>query len=143
LVISNTGAGTLSWALSENVPWLALSTLSGSGAGTVALTVNTTGMIAGTYSTPITVTATGATNTPQTVNVALTITPPPIPTISLSPTSLAFSATQGGSNPASQTVTISNSGTGTLAWSVSSTNSWLSLSPVSGTGPNSFTATAN
>jgi BACON domain-containing protein/fibronectin type III domain protein len=63
-------------------------------------------------------------------------------TISLSPTGLAFSATQGGSDPAAQTVTISNSGTGTLNWSVSTTAGWLSLSSVSGTAPASFTVTA-
>src|SRR5512143_862119 len=60
-------------------------------------------------------------------------------TISVSPTGLAFSATQGGSNPAAQTVSISNSGTGTLDCSVSTTAGWLSLSPVSGTAPASFT----
>jgi BACON domain-containing protein len=64
------------------------------------------------------------------------------PTISLSPTGLAFSATQGGSNPEAQTVTISDSGNGTLNWSVSTTAPWLALSPVSGTAPGSFTVTA-
>ena len=78
------------------------------------------------------------------VEVNLTITATQIPTISLSPTNLAFSAVQGGSNPAAgQTVTVNNSGTGTLTWSVSTTASWLSLSQVSGTAPSSFTATAN
>ena len=64
-------------------------------------------------------------------------------TISLSPTGIAFSATQGGGNPVPQTVTISNSGTSTLDWSVSTTAAWLSLSSTSGTAPTSFTATAN
>ncbi len=63
------------------------------------------------------------------------------PTISLSPTGLNFSATQGGSDPAAQTVTISNSGNGTLNWSVSTTAPWLALSSVSGTAPASFNAT--
>lgn len=64
-------------------------------------------------------------------------------TIGLSPTGIAFSATQGGSDPAPQAVAISNSGTGTLDWSVSTTAAWLSLSSTSGTAPASFTATAN
>ena len=64
------------------------------------------------------------------------------PKISLSPTGLALSAIQGGSDPATQTVTISNSGKGTLDWSVKTTAPWLALSPVSGTTPSSFTATA-
>ena len=64
-------------------------------------------------------------------------------TMGLSPTGLAFSATQGGSNPVPQTVTISNSGTSTLDWSASTTAAWLSLSSTSGTAPTSFTATIN
>jgi hypothetical protein len=60
--------------------------------------------------------------------------------ISLSPTALALSATQGGSDP-TQVVTISNSGQGTLDWSVSTTAPWLALSSVSGTAPASFMAT--
>lgn len=143
LTITNTGAGTLSWTMAESAPWLTLSALSGTGNGTVALSVNTAGMTAGSYSTPITVNGTGATNTPQTVVVNLTISAPQIPTISLSPASLSFNATQGGSNPAGQPVTITNSGTGTLSWAVSTTASWLSLSPLSGTAPSSFTVTTN
>ena len=63
-------------------------------------------------------------------------------TISLSPISLVFSGTQGGSDPSGQAVAISNSGTGILSWSVSTDAPWLSLSPTSGTAPSSFTATA-
>ena len=63
-------------------------------------------------------------------------------TISMSPTALAISAVQGGSDPAAQTVTIANSGTGTLDWSVTTTAGWLLLSSLSGTAPGSFTATA-
>src|SRR5262245_10509300 len=45
--------------------------------------------------------------------------PPPLvpPAIAASPTSLSFTAQQGGSNPAAQTVSISNTGGGTLSWS--------------------------
>jgi hypothetical protein len=61
------------------------------------------------------VSCTGATNTPQSYTVAFTVNPVSSPTISLSPTSLSFSATVGGGNPSSQNVTVSNSGGGTLA----------------------------
>jgi len=63
--------------------------------------------------------------------------------LNLSPSALDFSATQGGSNPAAQTVTISDSGTGTLDWSASTTAPWLSLTSTSGTAPGSFTVTPN
>jgi len=63
-------------------------------------------------------------------------TPPPVvaPAIGTSPTSLSFSATQGGANPATQTVSISNTGGGTLNWTASDNAPWLTLSQVSGTG---------
>ena len=64
------------------------------------------------------------------------------PTIGTSPTSLAFAATQGGSNPATQTLSISNTGGGTLTWSASDNAAWLTLSPASGTGNGTVTLTA-
>src|SRR5690606_28094439 len=54
------------------------------------------------------------------------------PTIARSPSSLSPSATQG-QNPANQTFTVSNSGSGTLSYSISDNVSWLSCSPSSGT----------
>jgi hypothetical protein len=143
LTINNTGAGTLSWTVSESAPWLTPSVLSGTGAGSVGLAVNTSGMSAGTYTAPLTIAATGATNTPQTVMVSLTLTAPLTPKIGLSPTSLTFSANQGGANPSAQTVNISNTGTGTLSWNASSAVPWLSVSPTSGTGAGSLAVTAN
>lgn len=61
----------------------------------------------------------------------------------LSPSGLDFSATQGGTNPAAQTIDISNSGSGTLDWSASTSAPWLSLSSTAGTAPGSFTVTPN
>jgi hypothetical protein len=59
--------------------------------------------------------------------------PPDEPFISFSPTSFSFNGTVGGANPANQTLSISNGGSGTLSWSVSDNANWLSLSPTSGT----------
>lgn len=71
------------------------------------------------------------------------VTPPPIPpAIGASPTSLSFSAQQGGSNPAAQTLTISNTGGGTLSWSAGDNASWLAVSPASGTSNGTMTVTA-
>jgi hypothetical protein len=72
--------------------------------------------------------------------------PPPSapvpPAIGASPASLSFAATQGGANPAAQTVSISNTGGGTLGWSASDNAAWLTLSPASGTGNGAVTLTA-
>ncbi|MDZ7341767.1 MAG: malectin domain-containing carbohydrate-binding protein, partial [candidate division KSB1 bacterium] len=56
------------------------------------------------------------------------------PYISINPTSLQFNATVGGSNPPSQTITVTNTGGGTLAWTATEqpNQSWLSLSNTSG-----------
>jgi len=58
--------------------------------------------------------------------------PPPSSTIGLSPSILSFSAEEGGANPSSQTLTIWNSGEGTLNWVISDDAGWLTLSLTSG-----------
>lgn len=68
---------------------------------------------------------------------------PSSPTIGVSPSSMSFSATAGGANPASQSLSISNTGGGTLNWTASSNQSWLSVSPTSGTAPSTATVSVN
>jgi hypothetical protein len=65
------------------------------------------------------------------------------PTIGVSPSSLSFTATAGGSNPANQTVSITNTGGGTLNWTASDNATWLTISPTSGTAPSTLTASVN
>lgn len=145
VTINNTGTGTLNWSASDGATWLTLSPALGTGTGTVTASANVTGLAAGTYTTAVTITATGATNTPQTVPVTLTITTPatPAPTISRSPINLTFTASQGAANPANQIVTITNTGAGTLNWSATDNAAWLTLSPASGAGNGSVTASVS
>ena len=142
LSLTNTGGGTLSWSVSDTATWLTLSPASGTAPGSTTMSVNTSGLTAGSYNATITVAATGATNTPQAVPVTLTVAAAS-PTIGLSPTSLSFTGTQGGTNPAAKTVSITNTGGGTLSWTVGDNGAWLSLSPASGTAPGSATASVN
>ena len=130
--ISNTGGGTLSWAVSDNATWLTLSPLSGTNAGTVTATVNLAGLLSGSYAATVTVTATGA--TPKTLSVTLTVTGSTSGgTIGFSPANLAFSGTVGGTNPATKTFSITNTGGGTLSWTLSDNATWLQLNTASGT----------
>jgi uncharacterized membrane protein YphA (DoxX/SURF4 family) len=71
---------------------------------------------------------------------APTSQPPAPPIISYSSSSFSFAATEGGSNPLSQTLELWNSGDGALNWSVSEDATWLSLDPISGssTGEHGF-----
>jgi len=77
--LSNPTGGTLSWALTESAPWLALNISSGTTTtetDQISASVGISGLSAGTYSTIISVTASGAGNSPQQIPVSLTLTQP-------------------------------------------------------------------
>jgi hypothetical protein len=128
--ISNAGGSTLTWSITDDASWLSVSPTSGSGAATPAVAIDITGLSAGTYNGTITITSNGGAD--QTVAVTLSVAPDTGPVISVSPTTLTFNAVVNSSNPADQTFTIANIGTGTLTWSLSDNASWLSVSPTSG-----------
>lgn len=65
------------------------------------------------------------------------------PVINLNKTQLTFNYQIGGSQPASQTFTISNSGTGTLNWTVTFDRDWIGCSPASGTNTGVITVAAD
>ena len=135
LNISNTGGGTLSWSASPNTTWLAVSPAAGTGNGTVTVSLTTGILTAGSYNGNITLSATGASS----MTIPVTFTVSAVPTISLSPTSLTYTAAQGGTNPASQTVALTNAG-GVVSWTVSDSASWLTVSPASGSSSSTLTA---
>ncbi len=119
------------WMASSSVPWLTLSPSSGSGNGSIAASVTLASAVVGPNQATITVTSGGVTRTTVvTLTVAAT-------SLTASPSSLTYTATQGTANPAAQAITISANG----AWTVSDNASWLSLSPA--TGSNNGTVTAN
>jgi ABC-type arginine/histidine transport system permease subunit len=130
------------WGATTSASWLTVSPNSGVGSGVLTVGINTAGLTAQTYTGAITVTASGGTNSPQTISVVLTVNPAPA-SISLSARQASFSYTLGGSAPASQTVNITNGGGGTLAWSATSGASWLTVSPNSGVGSGVLTVGIN
>src|SRR6266550_4689266 len=75
--------------------------------------------------------------------------PPPEPTIALTPSGVSFSATQGGTNPAPQTVSVTNGGGGTLsglavgtiAYGAGQPTGWLGASLSGSTAPVTLTLT--
>ena len=135
LAISNTGGGTLNWTAAANQAWLSVAPLSGTGAGSVSVTANVTGLAPGTYNGAVTITATGATGSPATIPVTLNIAQPPV--LAVAPSSLTFTGA------GSQSFSISNTGGGTLNWTAAANQAWLSVSPLSGTGAGSVSVTAN
>jgi Viral BACON domain len=138
--VSNTGSGTLTWTASESASWLSLTPSRGTNSGTITASVNSSGLAQGAYSTTIVVSAPSASNSPINVPVTLSVAPP---TLVVSPTSLSFTGFQGQGNPASQALSVSNAGAGTVNWTATSSASWLTVSPASGTAPSTITASIN
>jgi len=136
LQVSSSG-GTLSFGASATTEvgnWLSVSPASGTTPGTVSVSVNGAGLSQGVYRGTVTIVAVGASNSPQTVSVTLTITA--AQTIAANPTSLTFSHQQGAAAPAAQKIAVTSTG-GSLSFTVSASTSsggnWLSVSPASGT----------
>jgi hypothetical protein len=138
VTVSNTGGGSLtglgesvSYAPGEPTGWLG-STLSATTAPANLTLQATTGSLAvGAYAATVTVTSPVAGNSPQ--NITVTFTVVARPAIDLSTNDVNFSALQGGSNPGSQIVSISNSGDGSLTGLSATVNydtatGWLSAS---------------
>jgi hypothetical protein len=134
---------TASWTAASNQSWLTVSGLSGTGNATLSIGVNLPGLAAGGYTGAVTVTASGASGSPQTITVSLTVVAAnTTPGVSVLPASLSFGAIAGGSNPAAQSIAISNSGGGVLNWTAGKTQPWLTLGATSGTGAASLSVQA-
>ena len=119
--------------------WLSASASSGTTPGSFSVSVNTSGLNAGTYQGTVSISAPGATNPSISVPVTLNLSGPPA--LTTSPTNLSFSYQIGGSQPAGQTLSINAPANGTLGFNVAAATttggSWLSTSPTSGTTPGS------
>ena len=79
ITVSNPTGGTLTWTLTETAAWLGLNVTGGTtttGIDSISASVSTIGLAAGSYSTAITVNASGSSNSPQMIPVILTVTPP-------------------------------------------------------------------
>jgi hypothetical protein len=131
------GSGSLSWKVNSNAQWLRLSPTSGSSSGEtdrVTVSVDISHLNVLRYDATITITGQGATNSPITIPVTLTVNPAAQLTIGYSPSSFHFSATKGGANPQSQSLSIGRPGGSSkaLGWRISSNAQWLRLSPTSG-----------
>jgi len=140
--VSNSGYGTLNWWVSDDAAWLNCTPSSGSDSGTVTVSVNTTGLTSGVYTGTVTVTDANASNSPQTVTVTVTVLECDPPEIALSRTQFNYGAS-GAVVTSPQTFLISNSGSGALNWTVSSSTNWLTCTPSTGTNSGVVTVSIN
>jgi uncharacterized protein (TIGR03437 family) len=130
--ITNSGSGTLAWTATASASWFTVSPASGTAPSTLSVSVSPAALSAGTYTGSVQISSSGASNTPLSMPVTLTVTQA-LPSLAVAPQALTFDYAVGGTAPAAQTVSITNTGAGTLSWTASaSSNYWLAVSPGSG-----------
>jgi hypothetical protein len=123
--------GPLNFNIIENISWAIPSPIQGTTPQNVNVLINILTLPTGTYVDSLQVVSGGAGNSPQYVKLVLVVQPPP-PTICVDPHAFFFNAIAGDTNPSPKTLTITNCGSGTLNWTVSNSEAWLSLNPTSG-----------
>ncbi len=141
VAVSSSGTA-FNYTVSTSATWLTATPASGSTPGSVAVSVNPASLAAGTYTGTVSITSATASNSPKTVAITLNVTPAPLPTITTSPASLSFNYQSGGTIPAAQNVAVSSSGTA-FNYTVSTSATWLTATPASGTTPGSVAVSVN
>jgi len=137
LSITNSGEGTMTWSAGVSSGWLSVNPSSGTAPSTTSINVDISGLSEGTYYDTVVISAPDADNSPQYLPVTLEITKLP-PNIVYSPDEFNVSAVQGGANPADRYLYIETDVVGSeLNWTVTNTESWLTLSPTAGSPPDS------
>jgi outer membrane protein assembly factor BamB len=118
MTLSNSGGGTMNWtatADSSSPAWLSVSPGSGTGDAILTASVNIAGLTAGTYNKTIDITATGATNTQQVVNVFLRVQP--VGQANLDWLMYGYDNARTGFNPVETTIGVGNAKNLHLLWS--------------------------
>ncbi len=148
--INSTDGSALSFSATASTPnspvtWLFLGSSSGTTQQYLQVIIAPSGLSVGTYTGSITISAQESGSLPSgslTIPVVLTVSANT--TVSVSPSSLAFSQAQNAATPpASQTVTLTATGgstTFTVAVSPVTGGTWLQVSPSSGTASGTITA---
>jgi len=143
LQVTASDASSIPWTATSSAAWLSVSPASGNTPANVSVSVNITGLAAGSYTGQVSLASGGS--TPATVSVSLNVSETPA-VIGASPASLQFT-TSAGINPASQNLTVSNLGGGTLSWlatvGYTTTSGWLSISPPGGNAPTTATVSVD
>jgi len=140
--ITNSGGGTLTWSANSTASWLSVAPVSGTAPSTLSLLVSPTGLGAGTYIGSVQISATGASNSPVSVAVTLTVVPHAA-VLAVSPQAFTFNYMVGGAVPAPIEISITNTGGAALSWAASASAAWVELSSASGTAPATLSVSVN
>ena len=140
---TNTGDGTLKWSATEHSPWLRLEPTGGEVPGSLSIAMDPENLDPGVYESDVTVLATStesADTQPNSIHVTFVVQRPGL---SVSPTTIERSTTLNSNESFTETIQVSNSGTGQLAWTATDDKSWITLGKNSGNGNGSIPVTIN
>ena len=119
----------VNWSATAGAAWLVASPTTGTTPAVLTVGINASGLGAGTYTSSVTIAGAGL-SAPTTLNVSLVLS---TPTLGVTPDNLSFGGPDGGYDPSGKTVQLSiNTGANAFAWSASSPNAWLQVSPAAG-----------
>lgn len=147
VTITNTSAAPLTVTWHDNINWLVATsgdtvTMPPGGSATISHTASTASLWAGNFAGVATVTGGGITKQIP-VSIVVVQAESTTPALSLTPATLSFSGTVGTTNPTAKTISVSNTGSGTLTWTAGDNAAWLTLTPASGTNTGTITASVN
>jgi uncharacterized protein (TIGR03437 family) len=132
-VKASKGALPVSATVPGGAEWLIVTQTGNATPAALSLRANPSGKVAGTYRVAVTVAATGASNTPQTLNVTLVVKGAP-PSLSVSSTSVPFTYVISTPvvPPPDKTLSISSTGAAVAVTLTAPNASWLKLSKSAG-----------
>jgi hypothetical protein len=134
--VKNVGGGTLKWVAEESQTWMNLSpiptqgNLIGGASAKVTVSIDTNGLVEGTYQADITVREDVDSIPRQKVTVTLNVNAGP--KIGVNPESLEFTVAEDSGGSAPDPVSITNIGNLPLAWSLTGGAAWVKTSKTGG-----------
>lgn len=142
--IASSGSALNFTAAATGGSWLTITPASGSTPSTVKVSANPSGLAAGTYNGTVTITASGAANTPQTVPVKLVVTTQGSGRLRVWPSrAVVFDYQSGQSEPGAKNIRVMSTGA-PLSFTASALGgTWVSVTPSGGTTPGSLSISAN
>jgi uncharacterized protein (TIGR03437 family) len=140
--VTNSGSGSLLWTATSSAPWLTVTPTSDAAPSSISVSVSPAGMSPGSYQGTVQITSSGVSNSPVSIAITLTVASAG-PTLAVAPQTLSFQYAIGAAAPPAQTVSITNAGSGTLTWTASDSDSWVVLTPLTGSAPATLTISVN
>src|SRR5579864_4702379 len=143
--VSLSSSTALNYTVVSSAAWLNATPASGATPASLSVSVNPSGLAAGSYNGTVTVTASGASNSPQKIAVSLAVTSAPSgnPSLNVSPGTLSFSYPSGSTTSGTQNLSITSTGAALQITAAASGGSWLSVTPTSGSTPATVKVSAN